>query len=130
MTLSKDEILATGIPDEVVDVPEWGGKVRIRGLSADERESFEETLVERGEDGNFVRKENLFHVRASFVTRCVIDDNGERVFVDEDAPALSQKSAAAIGRLWDRARKLSGMGSEEELAQLFAKAQDGDSASA
>jgi len=93
MTLSKEQILATSIPQEAVDVPEWGGKVNIRGLSASERDDYEQSLVEVGPDGRTRVKKTQHNVRASLVARCLVDEAGKRLFTDADVAALGEKSA-------------------------------------
>ena len=128
--LSRDEILATSIPTEVVDVPEWGGKVIVRGLEAHERDTYEQSLLEQAPDGSYRAKRNLPNVRASFVARCLVDEAGERLFSDEDAELLGRKSAVALDRLWGVARRLSGMGSQEDeeaVLEGFGQAQADDS---
>ena len=125
MTLDREAILATDIPNETVDVPEWGGKVIIRGLSAIERDDYEQAMVETSPDGSVRAKRNLHNVRAGLVVRCIVNEQGEREFADSDAEALGQKDAAVIDRLWDVCRRLCGMSTEDEvkLAEGFAKAQ-------
>jgi hypothetical protein len=123
MVLSRDAILATSIPDETVDVPEWDGKIRLRGLSAAERDAYEQGLMEQNAKGEYRTRRDLSNIRASFLVKCIIDEAGERVFNDSDASALGEKSAAVIDRLWDRARALSGMAVGEEAVEAFGRAQ-------
>ena len=125
MTLSKDQILATSIPSETVDVPEWDGKVILRGLTAAERDDYEQAMVETSPDGQVRAKRKLSNVRAGLVVRCIVDEQGEREFADADADALGEKNAAVIDRLWDVCRRLCGMSTEDEekLAQGFDSAQ-------
>lgn len=127
MTLSRDEILATKIPQETVDVPEWDGKVILRGLTAKERDDYEQAMVETSPDGQVRAKRKLENVRASLVVRCIVDESGEREFSDGDADALGEKNAAVVDKLWDVARRLCGMSTEDEekLAEGFEQAQDG-----
>lgn len=131
MTLSREEILATSIPEEVVDVREWGGKVTLRGLTAAERDDYEQDMVETGPDGTVRTKRKLSNVRASLVVRCLVNDEGARVFSDADVELLGAKDAAVIDHLWDVARRLCGMSTEDEekLAEGFGKAQDGTGSS-
>jgi hypothetical protein len=125
LTLSRDEILATTLPSETVDVPEWGGKVILRGLTALERDDYEQAMVETAPDGSVRAKRKLHNVRASLVVRCVVDEAGERVFTDADDELLGAKDAAVINQLWDVCRRLCGMSTadEEKLAQGFETAQ-------
>ena len=131
MTLSREEILATSIPVETVDVPEWGGKVILRGLTSVERDDYEQGMVETSPNGSVKAKRQLHNVRASLVVRCIVDEQGERVFADDDLEALGGKNAAVVDRLWDVCRRLCGMSTEDEkkLAQGFEKAQADSDAS-
>lgn len=126
MTLSKEDILATTLPQETVDVPEWGGKIIVRGLTAAERDDYEQAMVETSPNGKVQAKRKLQNVRAGLVVRCIVDEKGEREFADSDAAALGTKDAAVIDRLWDVCRRLCGMSTEDEvkLAEGFGKAQD------
>jgi len=114
--LSKDQILkAQDCKTETVAVPEWGGDVLVRGLTGRERDAFEdESIVRRGKHV----EQNLKNVRARLCVRCIVDDQGNRVFDDKDADALGAKSGAALARIFDAAQRLSGLSAEdvEELA--------------
>ncbi len=114
--LSRDAILqAQDLPFEDVEVPEWGGAVRVRGLTGAERDAFEQSIVEtRGKNTRM----NLKNIRAKLVALCVVDEQGNRVFSDDDAEALGRKSAAALDRVFEAAQRLSGLRKEdvEELA--------------
>lgn len=125
--LSREQILgADDVGTEDVEVPEWGGSVRVRGLSGAERDAYEASLVRtRGKN----QEVNLQNVRAKLVAWSVIDENGERLFAQSDVKALGEKSASALDRVWEVARKLSRLSDEdvEELAEGFDDAQsDGD----
>lgn len=130
MTLSAEEFLALRPTVESVDI-EGHGKVRIRGLSAEERDDYEQTLVERGPDGKVRTKRKYTNVRASLVMRCLVDENGERMFSDKDLGELGKVDGAIVDRLYDVARRLSGMSreAEEEAVEGFEPAQDDDSSS-
>lgn len=129
--LSREEFLALRPPVEAVDL-EGHGKVFVKGLQADERDDYEQSLLERGPDGRSRVKRVQRNVRASLVVRCLCDENGERLFRDNEVEAIGHVDASVVDKLWDIARKLSGMDNEEEeaLAEGFDSAQDGDSSSA
>jgi len=47
MTLNKEQILrADDLKTEEVDVPEWGGSVRVRVLTGTERDAFESSIYD------------------------------------------------------------------------------------
>lgn len=108
MLISRDNILgADDIQTRTVDVPEWGGKVKVRGLSGAERDAWEVAVGEGGPRG----KRNA---RAKLIVRCLVDDDGNRLFGDEEAGALGKKSGSAIARLFNVACELSGIGQDAE----------------
>ena len=99
MRLSRDDILkaADNEPEEV-DVPEWGGSVLVRGMTGRERDAFEVSLMQPGRGGRKVL--DPANVRAKLVARCVVDDDGGRLFTDADVAELGGKSAAAVDRVY------------------------------
>jgi hypothetical protein len=103
---------------EVVDCPEWGGKVRVRNLSGAQRDAYEESIIKT--NGNS-RSVNLQNARAKMVVLTVVDKSGTPVFTSDDVRALGRKSAAPIERIFDAARRLSGMSEQdvEKLAENF-----------
>jgi hypothetical protein len=130
MALSREELLAIK-PHAVAVEIEGHGKVYLKGLDAKERDDYEQSLIERGPDGRSRSKEHQENIRAGLVLRCVCDENGERLLADDDLLALGQVDGAIIDKLWDEARKLSGMAIEEidVRAEGFGSAQDGNSSS-
>jgi hypothetical protein len=129
--LTKEQILgADDRRTEDVEVPEWGGTVRVRALSGRERDAYEAGIVQVRGDGS--RNVTLENIRSRLVSLTAVDESGERIFSDGDVKALGEKSAAALERVFDVARKLSGLSEDdvEELAGDFDDAPNGDSTSA
>lgn len=127
MALTAEQIIAASdIETEAVDVPEWGGKVFIHGLSAVEVDAYNRSLVVMDGKGN-TTVGRLDNVRASLVVRCLVDEDGVRLFEDRQAKELGKKSSAVIQRLWEVARRLSRMDDAQEEAevQAFDGPQDG-----
>ena len=127
--LTRDQILqADDIQELIVDVPEWLGKVKVRGMTGTQRDAFENDLIKRkGKDVDF----NMRNARAKMVSRCVIDEKGKRVFSDQDVTELGNKSAAALDRVFSVAQKLSGVSDDDikELTENLAETQSGNSGS-
>lgn len=126
--LTKDQILsASDMPTRDVEVPEWGGTVRVRSLTAAERDEFEASVAQAGPDG----KSNLKNVRARLCMRALVDDAGSQMFSQGDIALLGRKSAKALDRVFDAARELSGMRKEdvEGLAKNSEAAPDDGSPS-
>ena len=130
MRLSKDDILkaADNAPEEV-DVPEWGGTVLVRGMTGRERDAFEVSMRDQRSGQRLPGALN--NIRSKVVVRCIVDDDGDRLFTDADIAALGEKSAASIDRVFDVASRLSGMSDEdqENLVRDFAPADGGGSSS-
>lgn len=118
--LGRDAILAAqDLRVELVEVPEWGGSVYVRGLSGSERDKFEEESVRiEGTGRKTTARANLDNIRARLVARCLCDESGERLFSDSDVTELGRKSAAALDRCFEAAQRLSGLRAEdiEELS--------------
>lgn len=125
--LGREDILqADDILTEDVAVPEWGGTVRVRGLTGAERDGFEADSV-RGKGKN--TSVNLANLRARLVALAVVDEHGNRLFGPADVAALGRKSAAALTRVYEVATRLSGLGESDvaELTEDFDAAQNGSS---
>lgn len=107
--LTKEAILgAQDHKTEYVDVPEWGGIVRVKTMSGRERDAFEASLI--GEKDSERRMENM---RARMLAWCIVDENNRRMFSIDEADDLGQKSAAALDRVVAVARRINGMSKDE-----------------
>lgn len=121
MSLTRDQILsASDSKTEKVHVPQWGGDVHVRSLTAAERDQWEEAQLERskkrGVESVSVRMANS---RARLVAFTCCDEQGNRLFTDDDVARLSQKSAAAVVLVYNVAARLSGLTDDdiEDLAK-------------
>lgn len=134
MALTSSQILeADDAKVEAVDVPEWGGKVLVRGLTGIERDAYEAGIqqIRPKPDGSREIHFNRDNARAKLLVKCIVDEEGNRLFKDTDAPALGKKNGAVIDRLYDVAAELSGMGdtAEKEIEGNSEAAPGGDSSS-
>lgn len=120
--LTRDVILqADDILIEDVYIPEWGGTVRVRGMTGTERDKFESEIVEQDRGEVRVQAENL---RAKMLALVCINADGSKLFQQSDIEALGGKSAAALQRLFEVAQRLSGL-TEADVEELT-KNIDGD----
>ena len=105
--LTRDEILAaTDLPREEVEVPEWGGSVLVRGLTAKERVDLASRMVTtEGEIDN----QQAIELQTLIPALCMIDDDGQRLFSDGDVALLGEKSSQALNRVFEVAQKLSAL---------------------
>ena len=123
--LTKAGILAANdLKTEDVDVPEWGGAVRVRSFTGRERDAFEAAMV-RGDGKD--RKVDLTNMRARLVGLTVIDEAGQRLFTDEEVDLLGAKSGAALDRVFAVAQKLNGL-SGADVEELTKNSSGGPSA--
>ena len=88
--LTRDDILgAQDIVTERVSVPEWGGDVIVRSLSARQLEILQDRIKGKGLRG----------ATATLVSAAIVDEHGKRMFNDRDVDALGRKSMAACQRV-------------------------------
>lgn len=119
--LNRDRILAAqDLRFEEVEIPEWEGTVRVRGLTGAQRDQYEaEVLSAHGRRGSFELR--FRQARAKLVAMSVVDAEGNLLFSEGDVAALGGKSARALDRIFDVAARLSGLTGEEveELVRDF-----------
>ena len=117
--LSREDILnVSDLVIERVPVPEWGGDVFVRGMTGEERDNFESTIVQLKEKNRVVIMRNI---RAKLCSWSVCDESGKRLFSQSDVEELAKKSAAALQRIFKVAQRLSGITEDDvnELAEGF-----------
>ncbi|MET9123018.1 hypothetical protein [Streptomyces sp. NPDC004528] len=124
MALSRAAIIqAPDIPTEPVDVPEWRDPetgdctVIVRGLTGDELDKYQGSIRQfrRSLDGKGMEPVLIQDgMHAKLLVKCIVDDNGERLFSDNDAGELGAKSSLVLDRLYDVAQRLSGLSDEEQ----------------
>jgi len=104
--LNRDQILqAQDLPHIDVEVPEWGGTVRVRAMTGHAREQYEEAYL------GIAKSEA--NIRAAMCAYSLVDDNGELLFTLDDIAALGKKSAKALMRVFEAAQKLNAVGDSE-----------------
>lgn len=125
--LTRDQIRAAqDVVHETVEVPEWGGSVRVKALNGAERDAFEASLTQQ-KGKQF--KMNMQNVRARLARLTCVDEKGAPIFQPSDEHWLGEKSAAALDRVFDVAMRLAGMRDQdiEELTENFTSGQSEDS---
>ena len=123
--LSKAAILgAVDLKTEDVEVPEWGGTVRVVMMSGKTRDEF---FGRQGED-----KVPYSQFAASVLVATVIDEDGKTVFEEGDVESLRAKSQAAMDRVLAVSLRLNGIGpnAAEAAEKNSGAAPSGDSGSA
>lgn len=85
------------LPFKIVAIPEWGGEVAIRAMTATDRKTLEAYTKKKALPENYTAK---------VLVRSIVDGDGNRIFSDDDADLLGQKSARVLYRLFEVARRL------------------------
>lgn len=107
---------------EEVDVPEWGGTVRVRSLTGKEKDAFERSLIIVEQHGKkTVAVPDLENMRAKLAVLSMVDEDGNMIFSNDDIPWLTEKSASALDRVVKVAQYLSRMNDVdfEEIKELL-----------
>lgn len=143
--LSREQILkAKDLSYQEVEVPEWGGRVRVRELTGGERQEFDATIasirqdlsVGGRKDGQQRQMKVEVHadrVRVKLCALTMVDEKGERLFQNEDQVRdLAKKSARALERVYEVSARLSGLSEEavEEAGKGSGDSPAADSSSA
>lgn len=80
-----------------VRVPEWGGHVFVRSMTAGERDAFDAFVTSHADEPR---------VRAYIVALCAVDADGNRLFSADDVDALNAKCSAAMTEVFMAAREI------------------------
>jgi hypothetical protein len=116
-----------------VPVPEWAPEgdpepdswvLRLKGLSGTERDRFEASMAPKGNS----KRPNMENFRARMVTWCAVDEDGNRLFNSGDVKMLGERSAKALGRVFDKCQEMNGL-SDSDIDELTEDFTDGPSGS-
>lgn len=114
MLLTKQQILECKDIEYVdLDIPAWGGVVRVSTISGKARDRFETSLL------NSKNKVTTDNIRAKLVASCLVDAEGKLLFSEADIEKLGNKNAKILDQIFAVAQKLNGIGNAEveELAK-------------
>jgi hypothetical protein len=129
--LSRDQIDAADDRKwEDVPVDEWGGEVRIVGMSGTARNAYQADMVVIGGDGK-PKSVNLADQLAKLLAKCIVGEDFKRLYTDAEVKKLGAKNGAVLERLAAVAKRLSGIGETavEDAAKNSEAAQTGSSTS-
>jgi hypothetical protein len=105
--LDREAILgAQDMRQEEVQVPEWGGSVLIRTMTGKERDTWEESHIDRT---GLQPVLDLTNARASLVALVCVNAEGKRLFTQKDVEALGEKNGKALDRIYSAAQVLNGL---------------------
>ena len=113
MSLTIEQILAAeDLPVEEIKIPEWGGTVFVRRMTASD--SIEHTIAIRkieGDDSESIKRRLGMNVAAF-----LCDEIGRPIATADQARKLIDKSAAAINRIVEAGQRLNVTGDKEVAA--------------
>jgi hypothetical protein len=125
---AEDILQVSDIKVVPVDVPEWGGMVYVRAMTAIDREKYIESMRQTigvGKDASVQVILRFGSAKLAALTLC----NSEGVLLFDKKPetiqALAQKSAKAMERVVDAAAKLNGLDDDEEKKKAVETAKKG-----
>lgn len=96
--LNRDSILAAQDSNYIdVEIPEWGGSVRLKGMSVIDQLKFEKMVSDK-----VAHQDMMMHV----VLSCCVDEKDHKLFTADDAEALGKKCPSAVLKLFNEALKL------------------------
>lgn len=102
-----------------IPVPEWGegAVLYVQTVSGNDLSAWENfCAARRGKDKKISDSRGI---KAALIVRAACDDQRRPVFSDEDVDWLGEKSGAVLGRLWDAACTINGIG--EDTAKRLEK---------
>lgn len=104
MPLDRQSILAASdLQTETVPVPEWGGDIIIRTLTASARDLADQVLKGADDEGNGLQA-------ARFIAACAVDEQGQPLFTEADITQLAGKANHVITRVFRACLRVNGIG--------------------
>jgi len=117
VSLTREQILAARNREDrkpvKVSVPEWGGDVYLRVLTVADQVNLSEGVKPA-------------ETPIQVLLMCLVDEQGTRIFGDEDGDELAKEEFPVVLRLFGEAAKLNGLTSKELEAAMAAFGQARD----
>jgi hypothetical protein len=108
MSLNREQLIAQAKPKVInVAVPEWGGDVFLRDITAGQRDQYDGFQIDQQGSAKYA------NFRARLLVLSLCDSEGVRLFGDGDVGVVSALPAQTIDRLWEQAAVLCGLKAEE-----------------
>ena len=102
--LTLDQILnINDIETEEVEIPEWGGSVKVKAMSGAERDKYLKMVM--GKDG----KPDMQKILAKLVIMTVVNEENELMFNNGHMDMLNKKSAKALEKISKVSMRLAGL---------------------
>jgi len=111
VSLSRESLLKpVAVPMEEIHIPELDGSVWVKGMTAADRSRFERQFSLASGKRN---KRKTQEIRERLIVACVCDEQGNKLFTQEDVGAIGAQSAMIIEKIVDVAQRLCGMANED-----------------
>ncbi len=109
--LTREEMIQAGAPrkSESVHIPEWGGDVFVREITAGEYDVIQLAIYDAGKRGS--NRE----FRARWVSAFLCDESGARLFSDGEIATIANMGAKAIDRIYEAGQKFNKLDEADEL---------------
>lgn len=104
----REQLIALKIPTATVKVAGIDGLISLRGLTASERDQWEQYVYSERDI-----KKGVKNIRASLVVRCITDETGSRLFTDAEIAEVGAMPASVIDKLYEHCQRLSGLGAKD-----------------
>ena len=99
--LTLDQIKnADDVKTAVVEIPEWGGEVTVKGMTGRLRSNLEQKISSNAPHGD---------IKMMIVTSCTLNPDGTPMFKSDDRKWLIEKAADPIEKIFEGVCKLSGI---------------------
>ena len=108
MSSIREQLLALKIPTAIVTVAGLSDSVHLRGLTASERDLWEQQIYSERDS-----KRGVNNIRASLVVRSLTDEAGVRLFKDSEIDQVGALPASVIDKLYEHCQRLSGLGKND-----------------
>jgi hypothetical protein len=102
------------LAEERVPIPEWGRTMIVREMTAAENRDYQLSNVKFDKGGN-PKGMNKQDVDLRLLQRTCVDEQGNRVFSEDDFPLLRKQPAKIVLKLVRVAKTLSGLNDDEEV---------------
>lgn len=103
---------AVDLPTEDIHVPEWGGTIRLQGLTGKAVQDYTDGTVEIDPKSGKILAMKLKDAKVKLLALTVVDEDGIPLYdanKQEDLDELNRKSASVIDILYEHAAELSGL---------------------
>lgn len=98
------------LKEETVEA--FGGEVRVREMSAEEKDEWESWIALSADDGNLTKR-SFANKRARLLQSVMIGEDGRRLCTAQHIPILGRLSATELDKVFVVAARLSGLGPED-----------------